>query len=427
MRHSLCFLAAFALGLAVLRGDDLVRVGAGSYTTRAPEGAKLPPATIFRTAPATGPIPTNRWWSSLAWTPLSDAMYPHPLALRAVERGLRVAYPGAHITANKAAIMGAMPSGGDDFIIGHAAQEKFPEARVDAFSDWFVSALFATDGNTLRASFGHGSPFVFVTLNGDPTLSFKSPPLVWSGSAKDAVLGISVGDRHYGIFAPEGSVWSNLGAQKWKADTHGRGYFSIAILPDDKADTLALFRRHAFSHVTDTKISWSYDERRAVVRTTFAFTTKNYEGAAAGTLFALYPHQWTCAARDTKMLNLTYNSVRGPMKLAEGASFVMEMTYPGVLPSLPLADGVDRAKLAGLIQTVVNEPAMRVGDTYGLGKQLGKWATRVNPSKMAYPLRGSLMEAISEPKLSPETASTNGVTPRNRIELSTGIGMKARR
>lgn len=28
-------------------------------------------------------------------------------------------------------------------------------------------------------------------------------------------------------------------------------------------------------------------------------------------------------------------------------------------------------------------------------EQLGKWATRVNPSKMAYPLRGSLMEAIT--------------------------------
>ena len=73
--------------------EDTVRAGAGSYAARAPEGAKLPPETIWRTANVRGPMPTNDWWSSLAWVPLSDVMYPHPLAVRAVGGGLRVYYP----------------------------------------------------------------------------------------------------------------------------------------------------------------------------------------------------------------------------------------------------------------------------------------------------------------------------------------------
>ena len=70
---------------------------------------------------------------------------------------------------------------------------------------------------TLRTSFGHGSPFVFVTIEGgNATLSFgKEAPKVWSGTTKDAVLGISVKNRHYGIFAPGGSTWSDLAATKW--------------------------------------------------------------------------------------------------------------------------------------------------------------------------------------------------------------------
>ena len=76
------------------RAEDIVPVGSGSYTTKFPAGAKAPPATIYRTANVKGPMPTNDWWSSLAWVPFSDSMYPHPLAMRAVAGGLRVAYPG---------------------------------------------------------------------------------------------------------------------------------------------------------------------------------------------------------------------------------------------------------------------------------------------------------------------------------------------
>ena len=269
------FLTAL-LALAIhAHSEDVVRVGAGSYSTKMPDGAKAPPDTIYRTANVKGPMPTNDWWSSLAWKPLSDAMYPHPLAVRAMPGGLRVAYPGANLTANKSAIFGFMGGDGpDDFIIGHSGVESFAEARVDGFNDWFVSALFEDHGKTLRTTFGHGSPYVFAEISGgNPTLFFgKDAPKIWSGTAKDAVLGISVKGRNYGVFAPTGSTWSDLSATKWTADTKGKGYFTVAVLPDASPETLKMFAKFAHHHVTDTRASGSFDEKTGTVRTTFTFT-----------------------------------------------------------------------------------------------------------------------------------------------------------
>ena len=359
------------------QAEDIVRVGKGSYTTKLPAGAKAPPAAIYRTANVKGPMPTNDWWSSLAWVPFSDSMYPHPLAMRAVAGGLRVAYPGANLTANKSAIFGFMAGEAGDFTLGHSAVEKFADARVDGFSDWFVDALFEQDGKSLRTSFGHGSPFVFVMVKGgDATLDFgKDAPKVWAGTAQDAVLGISVKNRHYGVFAPTGSQWSDLAAAKWICDARGKGYFAIAVLPDAKPETLALFRRHAYSHVTDTRVSWSFDEKQSAAQTVFTFTTKAHEGSEPGTLFALYPHQWTHT--KSALTALSYESVRGPMKLGAGASFAVEMPFPGVLPSLPLTVGTDKAKLDAFLADELKDKGKPVADTYWLGKQLGKWATLI--------------------------------------------------
>ena len=353
-----------------LRAEDIVRVGSGSYTTIAPPDTNQPPATVYKTAAVKGAMPTNDWWSSLAWEPLSSAMFPHPLGVKAVAGGLQVSYPGRNMVANTAAIMGG---GAVDLVIGHSAVSQFTEARVDGFSDWFVSALFDSDGQQLRTSFGHGSPFVYVTLQGgDPTLTFGEQPRLWSGKSSDAFLGISVANRHYGLFAPSGSSWSGIGEKTWTARTSGKTYFAVALLPDAEPATLALFQKYAYSHVVDTRVSWSYDEAQATVQTEFAFTTKAYEGNEPETLFSLYPHQWLNA--KTKLLDQCYNSVRGPMKLGEGTSFVTEMTYPGVLPSLPVVKGAE-AELRTLLAADAKHEGHLVGDTYWFGKQLGKWAT----------------------------------------------------
>lgn len=356
--------------------QEPVQVGLGTYTTVLPAGAKRPQDSIYRTSAMKGPMPTNDWWSSLSWMPLSDTMFPHPLAVRAVEGGLRVFYPGARLTANEQGIFGMNPAGNGDLVIGHSGVSKFSEARADAASDWFVSAMFENGSKKLRTSFGHGSPFVFVNIeDGNPTLAFREKPQIWSGDAGAATLGVSVGDRHYGVFAPTGSSWTGLEGTKWIAQTKGKGYFSVAVLPDRSVKTLELFHRYAHAHVTDTRVSWNYNEKSSVVSTTFTFATKNFEKSESGTLFALYPHQWSNS--KASLTGHSYGSVRGEMKLGKGASFTTEMKFHGVLPSLPLTSGTDKAKLAGFIDDEVKNESRSKGDTYWLGKEIGKLATMI--------------------------------------------------
>jgi len=352
-----------------------VKLGSGGYAVALPSGAKRPQETIYQTSNIGGPMPTNDWWSSLAWMKYSERQYPHPLAVMARADGLQVYYPGPHIRANRSAIFGFLsPDNGKDLILGHSETDEFADARVDGFSDWFVRAAFADGDRRMVVSYGHGSPFVFAQYEGGSAkLTFAQPPVVWSGTERDAVLGVTVGETHYGLFGPSGSTWTGLGTKTLTNRSGGKPYFSLALLPSGSQKALDFFQRHAYAHVTDTNVTWQYDQAAGDIVTTFALTTKAYEGDNTNTLFALYPHQWRYS--PLKRFICPYDSVRGMMKLAAGTSFTTRMPMFGVLPSLPVTESIDREWLDRYIDEEANRPESGTKDTYWEGKRLGKLAT----------------------------------------------------
>jgi endoglucanase Acf2 len=392
------FLLAFPLLIPAVNrsgaADPIVHQGAGSYTTALPPGAKAPPETIYRTDNVQGKTPTNDWCSSLAWMKYSERQYPHPLAVQAEPGGLRIYYLGANITANRDAVFGFMPPGnGDDLILGHSAQDEFPDARLDGFSDWFVTARFASGPRSMTVSYGHGSPFVYALYEGgDARVRFAKPPKVWFGDEQSPMLGVTINGKHYGLFGPTGSTWTGLKDKTLTNHSETRHYFSVAVLPDDAEETLSLFKRYAYSHVTDTRVEWAYDPKTSAVATTFTFQTVAREGKEEGTLFALYPHQWRNAG-DLHYVG-EYPSVRGKMKLAEGASFRATMTFPGVLPALPNVGGADKQRLAAYVKEEVDAAAPGITDTYADGKWMGKLATLI-PIAEQYQLDDAV-KALSE-------------------------------
>lgn len=109
-------LLALACACALASASEVVPTGAGSYLRGLPEGAKGPPVTPFVVEGLTGPVPTNTWWSSLAWLPLSETMFPHPFSVKATKDGLALNYPGSHLGASKHAIAGM---GGQDLSLIH--------------------------------------------------------------------------------------------------------------------------------------------------------------------------------------------------------------------------------------------------------------------------------------------------------------------
>jgi endoglucanase Acf2/chitodextrinase len=356
-----------------------VAVGRGSYSTVLPPGAADVQGTIYKTANVTGKMPSNDWWSSTAWVQYSERQYPHPLAVQNQANGLRLFYPGPTITGNSACVCAWMPAttdpnGNDDLTIGHTGTTNFADTRVDGFNDWFVTNVSASGGSSLKVTYGHGSPYVYAEYaGGTPRITFPAAPAIWSGNANTPVLGVTINNRHYALFGPSGSTWSGIGTATLINNLAGQNYFSVAVLPDNSAATLAKFQQYAYSFVTNTQVSWTYEKPTADVVTTYNYTTVAKQGSQTGTLFALYPHQWKNTTKA--LLAPTYSSVRGVMKLAEGTSYVTRMRFPGVLPSLPDLGTYNRTTLANYVNEAEAEVDPGSPDTYWYGKRLGKLAT----------------------------------------------------
>ena len=151
---------------------------------------------------------------------------------------------------------------------------------------------------------------------------------------------------------------------------------SVACLPDNSPATLALFRNHAFAFVTDTRVSWDYDEASATVTTDFEVDTEVKEGTETRPLLALYRHQWLHT--DASFPGLFLRFPAGGDEGHRAASFSTTMAYPGIMPVLPAMvednPGYDSDLMDGYLDDFLNQSYSQLfyrGDTYFGGKDLG--------------------------------------------------------
>ena len=351
------------------------------------------------TAEFAGPPATNEWWSSLIWqfdadgqeNPFSENMYPHPLGLRARADGLAVGYPAEAEVQPRRYTFALTP----DLVLGVEGMQA-RAARVESYSDFAVTAVLDDQpgagagagpgaARALRATFGRGLPFVYVSARGGAaTLAFPGgqAPVVWSDH--QGTLGLTVHGHHFGVFAPRGATWSPGGARGTLRSTlAGKDFYSVAVLPDATPATLALFRRHAYAFVTDTRVTWRYDAATARVETSFAVdATPKEQGPelASEPLLALYRHQWLHS--DAPLLALEYASARGVMKLHQGGTFTTVLPFGGVLPALPLGAAPEGARarlLRDLALAARTDDPFPVGpdgkrNTYWEGRSLARLA-----------------------------------------------------
>lgn len=370
--------------------SQIVAVGKGSYTTNLPPGGSTPsdstrvPTSPTITADFVGPVTSNEWWSSFLYKRVmagdnthkySGKSYPHPLSIRANPAGLEMGYT----TKASPGMQWEWDWAGGAYTYEHEAQLivgiqglNISAGKTARYSDFDFTADLSDGTRTLRATVTHGNPFVFYTLaGGNASIRCQTAPTVWYNQG--GVLGITVGNSHFGIFGPTGSEWTT--GQTLTSTLTGKNYLSVAILPDglgtdaDRTAALSFFRQYAYAFITGTTVSWNYNESNSALTSTFKIQTTPKEGTNTSTIQALYRHQWLNYFGTP--LAYTYSSARGTMKTIITNEFSTVMQFPGILPVLP-DKGYDKATLDGYIG---QESGMGIsGDIYNNGKALGKAA-----------------------------------------------------
>jgi endoglucanase Acf2 len=367
--------------------------GAGYVSSQAPKGVAI--ATDRRGKPVKpkvtadfSSIPkSNSWWSSLIWqfdetNPYSLSLYAHPLVMRANAQGLGLGYP------DKPAIRPReyMYRYAEELTLGLEGQ-SFPATRVAGYSDFAVTASWKNAATELRASIGHGLPYAYMTRTG----TARAQVGIAHGTPVDVLrdegsaLELKVGEHFYGLFAPGTSKWEKTEAG-FASDLDGKDYFSVAVLPDGAAETFGLFRAHAYAFVTDTKVSWWYDDETAELTSVFKASVDVKEtgsGLENTALLALYRHQWLHTTDE--LTKLSYVSPRGQMKLHVGNGFSTRSKFPGVLPVLPNAAGLGLGELGGKLSEATGASDLfpkgfgpgPERDSYWAGKSLGRNATNL--------------------------------------------------
>jgi endoglucanase Acf2 len=389
------FIGVLFLISPALQDAAVIPVGAGGYRDDLPVGEKGPSDRLGHPViPKTTPVfekppQTNQWWSSLIWqyhpeNPWSENLFAHPLAFRAKSAGLGVSYPtkltiSPYVTQSKGHKTHEYHYNyAEDFVVGLKGLSA-PKTVVKDYSPWTVTAEWRQVDKVLQATIGHGLPFAYFTSSGGPVfIDLKGTPNVWLKNPN--AVGLTINGHHYAIFAPKGCVWT-IGSDI-EIDLKGKNYFSIALLPDAKVETLQYYQQRAFNFVTGATIKWDYDSPRGDVLATYTLETKAVDvEMISPCLQTLYPHQWF-NIDDITLTPISYTSPRGIMKVIEGNSFRCRYPVAGILPELPLvAKDQERlynaAKSWNYVDTVFKQkPAERWGpqvrDTYWFGKALGK-------------------------------------------------------
>lgn len=361
---------------------DIEQIGAGSIARIQPADGGAAPREIYATDDLSAPYPSNDWWTTLLWRPLSENLWVHPLAARVTESGLAITYPDewqvgdapytwggrtddfAELTSSPDASTGPIAP---DLTVSHPDVDGDVPANVADYGDWSVTYR-QTDGDAnFEATLTQGSPFVYLeTTAGGVDVSFEGDISVWH--EREHVLGVTVRGTHYGLFAPPGVSWDGVGTDSVSSGLGGTGYASIALLPEATPDVLNAFRRRAYNFVTDTTVTWEYDAERSAVVTDYEFELDAKHGNADETLTALYPHQ--AKRTGDELRDWSYVSPRGEMPVHTGSAFTTELPYRGVLPFLP--DVADIPDLSTHVDDVESEePLIRdwQGDgTYWNGK-----------------------------------------------------------
>jgi len=348
-------------------------LGSGSYTTNFPgtdsEGRnEFPSGTPQLTGNAANkPVPTNDWWSKLVKENHADNLFNYPMTMKTTNNGLIVTYiPWGVIGDNKA------------IEVGLTSLES-NKTTVSDHSDWTVTMNWDDGNRIMTATSGIGMPFIYFKKQSSQDVEI----IINSGdiTVNNEIITIknASNEADFVIYAPSGSSW-NVDGTKYSSSLNSKNYWSILMLPQSTTNIsqeAEAFKDYAYVFPTNTKTSWSYDNKSSIVTTDFEIETETMEGSKSIFLQGLLPHQWDNLSSDSPKPNFkNYTTVRGELKTLKGNKFTVKNKFSGILSTLPYlnqySDSFNPGELDDKIKQIENNKLDSWTDSYNEGQMINR-------------------------------------------------------
>lgn len=246
------------------------------------------------------------------------------------------------------------------------------------WGDWSLTLRMPGDksGNEfLEITIGRGMPYCWADFHGVAAVvetfggaSFQSAdgkPAVFPLMADRVVIVFP--DRQFVVFAPPGSEIRKEGSRL-------RFQFAgplrrIAVSPLPAGLLPGVLAPAAMTPPLDTRISWSYDPAKAIVRTRWDITT---DGGSNPMVQGWLPHHYRDGQESVTYDGPEFFTPRGKMRCALGTSFSFAFRFDGIVPSLPPPPGGGGFQVDRMEEYLSNfaEKWKYGGDTYWGGKDL---------------------------------------------------------
>lgn len=381
MKKHLLWLAALPLSVAA---QQPVAVGSGSYAAYTPlcksktdahSGDKsryMETRHIYMADSKVGePIPTNDWWTNLLVDTYSGILWTYPQVVCAEGDGIYVAHPSRW--SDDGCEMKY-----DTRITVKGKKFHPADAIADDWSDWGLRMQLADGEKVMNVTMVQGSPFTWVeTTDLDLVLDLGG------GTADCSVDGrvvVTNGSDVYAVYGASGTTFSETAdGIAVEFAPSGAHYIAVAVLPS--ADCADDFAQYAPVIVRNTTTEWNYNERTAMMTSTWTLTTENLDGGSnTDALQGFLPHHYKNSKNNIAFLDYSYATPRGKMRMAAGKSFSTAYKFDGFLPwyaapkeMADLANPYNRERMRQMIADYATKGSFGA-DTYWGGKGLTQMA-----------------------------------------------------
>lgn len=378
----------------------VVSKGKGTYLSNSMynEKAKLP---VYKTDSVETPIASNDWWQSILINRFGNMLCTLPLKTKYSTKGLGILtategwLPDMSETDVNVSVNSETEI--DFYILPENLDADTACDKVSGYGDYSVTAQLCDNNHVaMTSTFVKGSPYVYTEYGNTMSVYISSSSItsIFDGNGNEVLennlstlktdhIGLEITDSdnkdktrtsksYYCLTAPVDTIFKKVGSYIRVTFPAANSYMSIGTM--NNKSQIETFYRHGYAFVTDTEVTYGYNDSEARLTSNYAVTTELKRGGFTNqTFMCMLPHQWKNSTNDDSAF-ATYTSVRGDLKTIEGLSFSTVSTFAGILPTfaLPTNAEFDGEALVGYLNQL--EDATKnlnpAADAYWEGKNL---------------------------------------------------------